>query len=200
MLDFTDIELCGTLTNPDKNNEELQVRRALIQGFTCCVKILDLKVSSQESIEALEHEILLLSQTKHCKYIVRYLHHERDEKYLKLYMEMLPNNLRMLLVSKSQNMDYFSIKQVKTICNSVLKALEFLHNSSIIHRNIKPDNILIEQDLNDEIIKVKLGDFGSGKMLGRKRAISSYKGTPGYSAPEAYSKTSLQTPAIDGIW
>lgn len=48
-----------------------------------------------------------------------------------------------------------SEKQIATICRDVLRALAFLHDHGIIHRDIKSDSILLS--ING---RVKLSDFG----------------------------------------
>jgi len=71
----------------------------------------------------------------------------------------------------------YSIPQVLTIFRQVCVALEHLHQAGYVHADLKPQNILVDGDLN-----VKLIDFGFAAKIGQK--LSSYKGTFGYLAPE----------------
>jgi serine/threonine protein kinase len=62
---------------------------------------------------------------------------------------------------------------------SIVLALEYLHDSSIVYRDLKPENVFI--DSNGYI---KLGDFGFAKVLNESNRTFTFCGTPGYVAPE----------------
>ena len=57
--------------------------------------------------------------------------------------------------------------------------MDSVHKMGFIHRDIKPDNILI-----DKMGHIKLTDFGFAKVLQPKERLYEVCGTPGYLAPE----------------
>lgn len=84
----------------------------------------------------------------------------------------------------------WNVEEKVNILLQISSAMEYLHNVGVIHRDIKPGNILIVQSNNSNPI-VKLADFGLTKVLqddilgslGGPSTIE-LKGTPYYLAPE----------------
>jgi len=68
------------------------------------------------------------------------------------------------------------------IVHSLATALYYLHSYGIVHRDVKPDNILMGDESDDS--DVKLMDFGLSKMIGPNETCNESFGTFGYIAPE----------------
>ncbi|MBI4871972.1 MAG: serine/threonine protein kinase [Candidatus Riflebacteria bacterium] len=76
----------------------------------------------------------------------------------------------------------FPIKDALTITVQVLEGLEAAHEQGVVHRDIKPDNILIDAEGN-----AKIADFGIAKRSSAKARKSKdwvLVGTPAYMSPE----------------
>lgn len=72
----------------------------------------------------------------------------------------------------------------QTIASQICDALEYLHQSKVTHRDIKPDNILIA---SHEPLIVKLSDFGLSKIVTNEdEFLKTFCGTLLYCAPEIY--------------
>ncbi|XP_065850891.1 G-type lectin S-receptor-like serine/threonine-protein kinase SD2-5 [Euphorbia lathyris] len=86
-------------------------------------------------------------------------------------------------------------KQRKKIILDIAKGLNYLHedcSQKIIHLDIKPQNILLDDKLNG-----KISDFGLSKLVNREesKVVTAMRGTPGYLAPEWLS--SIITEKVD---
>ena len=79
------------------------------------------------------------------------------------------------------------VQQIVTIIAQVCDALEYAHNHGIIHRDIKPGNIMVL-----ESGEVKVTDFGIARAAGStKTRTGVIKGTPYYMSPEQASGKQL---------
>jgi serine/threonine-protein kinase len=88
-------------------------------------------------------------------------------------------NLKTLLLEKAQ----FSYDQLADIIAQVAEALDYAHRKGIIHRDVKPANIIITTDG-----KVKITDFGIAKIASSNLTTTGqFLGTPNYMSPEQVS-------------
>lgn len=85
-------------------------------------------------------------------------------------------------------------KYVKYYFGQIVKALKYLNDKNIIHRDIKPKNILVTNKGHT----IKLCDFGFAKHSDGLKKIMTMCGSPLYMAPEIYQKTGY-TISVD-VW
>jgi len=76
-----------------------------------------------------------------------------------------------------------SERQAKFIAAQLVVALEEIHARSIIYRDLKPENVIIDRDGY-----IKLTDFGLSRVLNKSEKLNSICGTPEYLAPEMLNK------------
>ena len=63
--------------------------------------------------------------------------------------------------------NYLSEKQIHYISWQIINSMDYIHQQGYLHLDIKPQNILIDENLN-----VKIADFGSTQMFEQNDEIS----------------------------
>ena len=135
----------------------------------------------QDIVENIIKEVNILHSLSGNNNILNYHDHnvvERDDKIgwdilIRMeYVSSLPKYLETHSLSK---------EQVIRLGIDICTALEVCSKKGIIHRDIKDENIFVNED---EVFK--LGDFGIARELSGSGRAASMRGTPLYMAPEVY--------------
>lgn len=74
---------------------------------------------------------------------------------------------------------YFNQSLVSTWIFQLILVSQYIHSCNIIHRDIKPQNIFVDKNMN-----LKIGDFGVSKLLDGTENCKTTAGTPYYCSPE----------------
>ena len=132
-------------------------------------------------------------QLKHCFYS----HGEKqpDDVYLNLVLEFIPETVYRVARHYSKLKQTIPIIYVKLFMFQLLRALGYLHATSICHRDIKPQNLLLDPQTGI----LKLCDFGSAKVLTKGEPNVAYICSRYYRAPELIFGATDYTTAID-VW
>jgi len=161
------------------------VFRCRVGGFTCAVKIINIRAMNESALKMMYNELHFLETMQH-ENIVQFLGHEETPKReLKIFMEYMPLSLSSLIQKRNTTSTYFRTRDVVKCAKGMAKALSYLHQRKIIHRDIKSSNILIEVDVDlDRVKEVRLCDFGVSKALNEASVASTFTGTDLWVAPE----------------
>lgn len=113
----------------------------------------------------------------------------QDEETNRWYevQEYIPHgSLAHLMNERASSQTGFSETEFEALVNQMTEALSRLHKNHLIHRDIKPDNILLR---SREPLNIALTDFGIASQLAidiARKATKSAHTIP-YAAPEAFS-------------
>ncbi|PIN12104.1 Serine/threonine protein kinase [Handroanthus impetiginosus] len=156
----------------------------LPDGCLVAVKVL---IETDSNGEEFINEVNSISRTSHVN-IVNLLGFCYDRNKRALVYEFMPNKSLDKFISSNANCQ-LDKETLYKIALGVAKGLEYLHtscNTRIVHFDIKPQNILLDEDFCP-----KISDFGLAKLCKKKESILSVlgaRGTIGYIAPEIFSR------------
>lgn len=158
-------------------------------GQIVAVKVL---TKTHDNAEDFINEVASISRTSHV-YIVNLLGFCYDGKRRALVYEFMPNKSLDKYISNSDLIDQecsLEWEKLFRIAVGVARGLEYLHrgcNTRIVHFDIKPQNILLDEDFCP-----KISDFGLAQLFKEKQSIMSTvgaRGTIGYIAPEVFFRS-----------
>ncbi len=121
-------------------------------------------------------EIKLMKKLRNHKNIIKLFEYLETETYFCIIMENIPGGNLLNIINK---MSKIPEKLSKYIFKQLIEGIKYIQNQGIVHRDIKPDNILI--DLNNTI---KICDFGVSKEVKQNQLLKDSCGTPAFVAPE----------------
>jgi len=147
------------------------------------IKVLSQDVS-EEDVKRFELEAKLAMQVTHDS-VIRVLGHRIGDPISYIVMEYVEGESVRDLLRRQERMEE---PEVRRVLREVLNALSAAHEQKIIHRDIKPDNIMLAKPHGH----VKIADFGVAKQADSTTEVTQagfLVGTPHYMSPEQCSTT-----------
>jgi len=177
-----------------------EVYRAKLGDYTIAIKKFGRSTPKDENL--IMKEVKIQSEVSH-ENIVKIFHSSKlkvgasfEPERIVIFMEYCDMNLYNYLEGHCK--DYFSLDfdHKSRWMLELLEAVSYLHSKKILHRDIKPQNILINNEASKWVIKVC--DFGiSSQFTENKTFTSTAHATPIYSAPELWQPASGPAPVPD---
>eukprot|EP01012_Entosiphon_sulcatum_P007183 TRINITY_DN13590_c0_g1_i1.p1 TRINITY_DN13590_c0_g1~~TRINITY_DN13590_c0_g1_i1.p1 ORF type:complete len:396 (-),score=41.94 TRINITY_DN13590_c0_g1_i1:100-1287(-) len=161
-------------------------------GGLVAIKVVKLAGCRATEVQALEREFHMLEGLAHPN-IVRLHGFSISSEKGYIVMELMPGGS---LAQRLREFGAFPEPVAAHYLQQILSGLAFLHERGVIHRDIKPMNLLLTADGS-----VKLADFGAARLAADASANASGSallGTPAYMSPELLRELTA-TPASD-MW
>lgn len=160
------------------------------------------------------HEVSLLQESDDHPNVIRYYCKEQCDRFLYIALELCPASLYELVERGStfQHANLLATLHPSKILYQIISGLHHLHSMKIVHRDIKPQNILLAPSKykkkvpggvpESKSVRVLISDFGLCKKLEGESSsfhntTNNAGGTIGWRAPELLSPSSPPSP--DGI-
>ncbi|XP_053184592.1 serine/threonine-protein kinase Nek1-like [Scomber japonicus] len=149
-------------------------------GQQYVIKKIDTSRLSIEERQKAQQEVEVLSKMSHPN-IVKYKESFKERKCLYIVMDYCGGG-DLYKKIKSQKEKRFSEEQILDWFVQICLALKHIHDSNILHRDIKPQNIFLTKDGT-----AQLGDFGVARVLNSTEELATTcAGTPLYLSPEIW--------------
>ena len=148
-----------------------------------CVKILSKRdIFEQKLINQINKEISIMYNINH-PYSVKLVNHFEDNEKLYLIMELAPNGNLYNLIQNNIKEKVKNMALIKKLIVQSIEIIKYLHSKNIVYRDIKPENLLLDNDYN-----IKLCDYGWATYFTPGKFLTVYCGTPEYVSPEVIKK------------
>lgn len=118
---------------------------------------------------------------------------EEGKRMQNIVLEYVPDRLEDLINERHKTKDYFPLSIIRTLMQQLLSGLAFIHSKGICHRDIKPDNLMLNKEMT-----LKISDFGSAKLVDDTPHIG-HIANRYYRAPELLFGLSAYGTKVD-IW
>ncbi|XP_060650712.1 mucin-3B isoform X6 [Drosophila nasuta] len=146
------------------------------------------KIEAEADLVRIRREVQIMSSVQHPNIIHIYEVFENREKMV----------LVMEFAAGGELYDYLSERKVLTeeearrIFRQVATAVYYCHKHKICHRDLKLENILLDEQGN-----AKIADFGLSNVFDDQRLLGTFCGSPLYASPEIVEGTPYQGPEVD---
>lgn len=149
-----------------------------VMGRECAVKVLPLTRATQDARDAFAREIQMQAKLD-CPYLVRAFDAGQEGRVHYLVTEYVPGmDLRRLVKSRGP----LTVQQAAKIVMQAALGLEYAHEKGLVHRDVKPGNILVTPGGDAKVSDVGLAGFA--KDLVNDPRAGKIVGTPDYLSPE----------------
>ncbi|XP_039941038.1 serine/threonine-protein kinase SIK2 [Hirundo rustica] len=183
---FYDIE--GTLGKG--NFAVVKLARHRITRSEVAIKIIDKSQLDAVNLEKIYREVQIMKMLDH-------------PHIIKLYQVMETKSMLYLVTEFAKNGEIFdylashgrlSEPEARRKFWQILSAVEYCHGRKIVHRDLKAENLLLDNNMN-----IKIADFGFGNFYKSGEPLTTWCGSPPYAAPEVFEGQQYEGPQLD-IW
>ncbi|XP_067213781.1 uncharacterized protein Nuak isoform X2 [Linepithema humile] len=146
------------------------------------------KIETEADLIRIRREIQIMSSVQHPNIIHIYEVFENREKMV-LVMEYAAGGELYDYLSERK---VLSEQEARRIFRQIATAVFYCHKHKICHRDLKLENILL-----DQVGNAKIADFGLSNVFDEQRLLNTFCGSPLYASPEIVKGTPYHGPEVD---
>uniref|UniRef100_G3WNI4 non-specific serine/threonine protein kinase n=1 Tax=Sarcophilus harrisii TaxID=9305 RepID=G3WNI4_SARHA len=168
------------------------IRRQVVQTIIhlVAIKIIDKSQLDAVNLEKIYREVQIMKMLDH-------------PHIIKLYQVMETKSMLYLVTEYAKNGEIFDYlanhgrlneSEARRKFWQILSAVDYCHSRKIVHRDLKAENLLLDNNMN-----IKIADFGFGNFFKSGEPLATWCGSPPYAAPEVFEGQQYEGPQLD-IW
>ena len=156
------------------------------------IKVIDARYRNKPTYaQRFVKEARSVAKWRHENIIQIYYADDADELYYYVMEHIDGQDLSSLMSQYTNNGEFMPTSEILRIGRAVASALDYAHKKGVIHRDVKPSNIMMSQDG-----RVVLGDFGLALDM-QEGSSGEIFGTPHYISPEQARRSQDVVPQSD---
>ncbi|KAA3673426.1 uncharacterized protein DEA37_0005271 [Paragonimus westermani] len=168
----------------------VKLGRHVLTKMKVAIKIMNKDLIGSNNLNKVSRELEAMKRCQH-PHIVRLYHIMENESNIFMVTEYASRGEVFDHISKSRA---FSEKEARELFWQIVCAIDFCHNSGVVHRDLKAENLLLDEEL-----KIKVADFGFCNFFQPDQFLSTHCGSPQYAAPELFKGEPYDGPLAD-VW
>ncbi|EGC29890.1 SH2 domain-containing protein [Dictyostelium purpureum] len=155
------------------------VYKGIVRGKEVAIKKLTQTVFEENTMNEFRKEVSLMAKLRN-PHLLLFMGACTTPDDLSIVTELMPKgSVHSLLRAKEDSPDFITFKRAILIARDTALGMTWLHASNILHLDLKPANLLVDQNW-----VVKVADFGLSKYMKKGATQSGQAGSPLYMAPE----------------
>ena len=149
------------------------------------------RLTNKGDDERIKNEIKIITKLNHPNILKAFEVFEDDINYYIVMERPIRGDLFNYICSKGR----LTMDEASFIFYQLVNGIQYLHKNNVVHRDMKPENIMLTKDMI-----VKIGDFGLSKFFkSTETRLKTNCGSPCYSAPEVLRGNRYKPKPVD-IW
>lgn len=167
-------------------------------GRIAAIKVLPPEIMETDDlmVERFQREARAVASLEHPNIVPIYQYGEKDDLYFLAMKHIGGEDLADVLNRMQREDELIDPKRMLTILSQVADALDHAHSAGVVHRDVKPSNIMLEQTANGDE-KAILTDFGLVLRQQVDQTMGTAFGTPRYISPEQALASEDSVPQSD---
>ncbi|XP_031438656.1 NUAK family SNF1-like kinase 1 [Clupea harengus] len=146
------------------------------------------KIRDEQDMVHIRREIEIMSSLRHPHIISIHEVFENKDKIV-IVMEYASKGELYEYISERRRL---SERETRHFFRQIVSAVHFCHKNGIVHRDLKLENVLLDENCN-----IKIADFGLSNLYHKDTLLNTFCGSPLYASPEIVNGRPYKGPEVD---